>query len=150
MKIAARNKKALLQFVAKFFYFCSITYFNQCLMSYTLVENYTQAAEQLDKPVKILGKSSLMIMQHMMASPMIMLPDGTISRKLDLAFDTEALGQIIVYYDKGQLPENMRTNQDLMVFGTLHEISGPGKRPNHSESNEHSEYYINLDRVELL
>jgi cytochrome c-type biogenesis protein CcmE len=119
-------------------------------MSYTLIENYTQAAELLDKPVQIRGTRSLMIMQHMMASPMIVQPDGSFSRLSDFAFDTEALGQIIVYYTQGELPENMRNNQELMVFGTLHEVSGPGKRPNHSQSNEHSEYYINLDKVELL
>jgi cytochrome c-type biogenesis protein CcmE len=121
---------------------------NQYLMSYTLVENYTQAAELLDKPVKIQGKHALMVMQHMMASPMMVQPDGSFSRLLDFAFDTKAIGQIIVYYKEGILPENMRNNQELMVFGTLHRISGPGKRPNHS--SEHSEYYINLDKVELL
>lgn len=38
----------------------------------------------------------------------------------------------------------MANNQQLRVFGTLREVSGAGKG-----GGQHSEYYIDLDKVEL-
>lgn len=113
------------------------------MTNYTLLERGEQAEGLLEQPVKILGRRSDIIMQHMMAAAPVMRPDGTFTRKREFAFDTEALGQILVYYADELEP--MAFNQRLVVYGVLREVSGPGKG-----GGKHSEYYVDLDRLEFV
>ncbi len=114
---------------------------------YHSISNYESATELLDQPVQIEGSKSFMIMQHMMAGGMKMMPDGSFQRALDFALDTQELGQIIVYYYKGDLPEGLGQNQRLRVYGKLREVSGPGKG---ATERLHREFYIDLDKVDVL
>ena len=113
---------------------------------YQPISDYQSAAALLEQPVQVEGKMSFMVMQHMMAGGMKMMPDGSFERARDFAFDADGLGQIIVYYYKGQMPEGLPQSQRLRVYGTLREVSGPGKGGN----GQHREYYINLDKVDVL
>lgn len=78
--------------------------------------------------------------QHLLKSSL----DGTPSY---ICIESESSGQILAYYEKGKEKnvqiENAQ-NLRFRVFGTINKISGAGKG-----GGTHTEYYLDLDNVEL-
>lgn len=115
-------------------------------MEYTRLSKGVEVVQYIGQKVAVEGQRSDIIMQHMVAHGFSMQPNGQRVSQQDFAFDTDVFGQILVYFYAEQLP-TMRLNQPLRVFGVLREVAGRGKS---AAGGEHREYYIDLDKVELM
>ena len=115
-------------------------------MEYTRLTKGVEVAQYIGKKVTIEGQRSDIIMQHMVARGFSMQADGQQVYQQEFAFDSDVFGQILVYFYVEQLPA-MRHNQPLRVFGVLREVAGRGKS---AAGEQHREYYIDLDKVELM
>ena len=90
----------------------------------------------LDKKVTFVASRCKMEYQHMLKSS----PDGT---QPYICLDSEAAGQVLAYYGIDADIKNA-DNIRFRVFGTIGKISGAGKG-----GGTHTEYYLDLDYVEL-
>lgn len=107
---------------------------------YNELPNKAKLEEWVGKKVTFVATRCSFEYQHMLKASL----DGTPPY---VCIESEASGQILAYYEKEKEKNIQLENTENLrfrVFGTLNKISGAGKG-----GGTHTEYYLDLDNVEL-
>lgn len=110
---------------------------------YKTVQQGTDARSLVGQKVMFEGTETMLVEQHMMSS------SGGLDAKVHFYIQPNTntgLGQMVVYYTPEMIPGGQSlVNKKMMVYGTLGEVSGPGKG-----GGEHRELKLDLDKLEFL
>jgi len=101
--------------------------------SYTKLPANKSVISFVGKKISLVGKKSEMVHQHMMKGSL----DG---KEKHIYIDYNDGNQIVGYYSGFTIPDDKKTHT---FYGTVDKMSGAGKG-----GGTHTEYYIDLDKVE--
>jgi hypothetical protein len=93
----------------------------------------------MDKKVCFEGKIATMIHQHMMRGSF----DGKQQEHYFDPLEKYSFGQMVVYYSPEKVIWPEDKEKQVKIYGTVGEVSGAGKG-----GGTHSEYYLDVDKVE--